>query len=64
MIDDGDIDVAGLSDVSETPQAGLRQRLDDSTDDPVARLRALIGQRQEETVEILRNWLEGEEERV
>tara|TARA_R100001086_G_C11840249_1_gene258927 strand:+ start:948 stop:2555 length:1608 start_codon:yes stop_codon:yes gene_type:complete len=64
VIDDGDIDVAGLSDVSETPQAGLRQRLDDSTDDPVARLRALIGQRQEETVEILRNWLEGEEERV
>ncbi|MBC7131928.1 MAG: flagellar M-ring protein FliF [Roseovarius sp.] len=33
-------------------------------DDPVARLRALIGERQEETVEILRTWLEGEEERV
>jgi flagellar M-ring protein FliF len=30
----------------------------------VARLRALIGERQEETVEILRTWLEGEEERV
>jgi flagellar M-ring protein FliF len=27
----------------------------------VARLRALIGERQEETVEILRTWLEGEE---
>jgi flagellar M-ring protein FliF len=64
VIDDGDIDVSDLSDVSETPQTGLRPRLDDNADDPVARLRTLIGQRQEETVEILRNWLEGEEERV
>ena len=31
-------------------------------EDPVERLRGLIGERQEETVEILRNWLEGEEE--
>ncbi|WP_397541792.1 flagellar basal-body MS-ring/collar protein FliF [Roseovarius salis] len=31
-------------------------------DDPVDRLRALIGERREETVEILRTWLEGEEE--
>ena len=30
--------------------------------DPVERLRGLIGERQEETVEILRSWLEGEEE--
>lgn len=64
VIDDGDIDMAGLSDVSDRAQAGLRPRLDGGTEDPVARLRALIGQRQEETVEILRNWLEGEEERV
>ena len=34
------------------------------TDDPVARLRAMIGERQEETVEILRGWLEEKEERV
>lgn len=32
--------------------------------DPVDRLRSLIGERQEETVEILRNWLEGEEEKA
>jgi len=32
--------------------------------DPVERLRSLIGERQEETVEILRSWLEGEEETV
>lgn len=33
-----------------------------SQEDPVERLRGLIGERQEETVEILRSWLEGEEE--
>jgi len=32
------------------------------TDDPVDRLRAMIGERQEETVEILRSWLEDKEE--
>lgn len=32
--------------------------------DPVERLRAMIGERQEETVEILRSWLEEKEERV
>ncbi|CAD0184325.1 Flagellar M-ring protein [Ruegeria sp. THAF57] len=32
--------------------------------DPVDRLRAMIGDKQEETVEILRSWLEEEEERV
>ena len=33
-------------------------------DDPVDRLRNMIGDRQEETVEILRSWLEDEEEKV
>jgi flagellar M-ring protein FliF len=33
-------------------------------DDPVARLRRLIEERQDETVEILRNWMEEGEERV
>ena len=32
--------------------------------DPVDRLRAMIGDKQEETVEILRSWLEEGEERV
>lgn len=34
------------------------------SDDPVDRLRAMIGERQEETVEILRGWLEEKEENV
>jgi flagellar M-ring protein FliF len=34
------------------------------SDDPVDRLRAMIGERQEETVEILRSWLEDKEENV
>ncbi len=34
------------------------------TEDPVERLRAMIGERQEETVEILRGWLEEKEENV
>ena len=32
--------------------------------DPVERLRGMIGERQEETVEILRGWLEDKEEKV
>ncbi|MFK7754063.1 MAG: flagellar basal-body MS-ring/collar protein FliF [Sedimentitalea sp.] len=36
--------------------------LDDLADDPVDRLRSMIGDRQEETVEILRSWLEESEE--
>ncbi|MBZ0123976.1 MAG: flagellar M-ring protein FliF, partial [Roseovarius sp.] len=35
---------------------------DASGADPAERLRGLIGERREETVEILRSWLEGEEE--
>ncbi len=35
-----------------------------SDDDPVERLRNMIGERQEETVEILRSWLEDKEEHV
>lgn len=37
-------------------------RLPGSEADPAERLRGLIGERREETVEILRSWLEGEEE--
>ncbi len=36
----------------------------ESSDDPVQRLRHMIGERQEETVEILRSWLEEKEERA
>ena len=36
--------------------------LNRDAEDPVARLRSLIGERQEETVEILRSWLEDKEE--
>lgn len=35
-----------------------------ASDDPVDRLRAMIGDRQEETVEILRSWLEEKEEQA
>ena len=35
---------------------------DDTPEDPAERLRNLIGERQEETVEILRSWLENREE--
>lgn len=34
------------------------------SDDPVERLRSMIGERQDETVEILRGWLEDKEERA
>ena len=34
------------------------------SDDPVDRLRTMIGERQDETVEILRSWLEDKEESV
>ena len=65
---DGEIDDAATPDqlaLVSNGQSGstaivANQR--DLHEDPVERLRALIGERQEETVEILRNWLEGEEE--
>lgn len=65
-IEDGDFDSSGLSVVSEDNRPGtLQERFPDQSDqDPVVRLRNLIGQRQEESVEILRSWLEGEEEKV
>ncbi len=65
-IEDGDFDPTGLSVISDETRSGtLQERFTDPSDqDPVVRLRNLIGQRQEESVEILRNWLEGEEEKV
>lgn len=53
--------IAAIPDQVSTEPTGLPD-LRETGDDPVDRLRTLIGERQEETVEILRNWLEGEEE--
>jgi flagellar M-ring protein FliF len=48
----------GMSDLPDLPMnTGL-------SDDPVDRLRNMIGERQEETVEILRSWLEDKEEKA
>lgn len=51
----GNDDMGGLPDLNMA--GGL-------SDDPVDRLRNMIGERQEETVEILRGWLEDKEEKV
>jgi len=65
-IEDGEFDSSRLSVISdEGAQGSLKERFPDQSDqDPVVRLRNLISQRQEESVEILRSWLEGEEEKV
>ena len=65
-IDDGDFDGDRLPVVSHETQdnkgAGQSDQLNQP--DPVERLRNLIGERQEETVEILRSWLDDREEKV
>ncbi len=66
-IETGDMDPARLSIVSQASgdpdmSNGALTPLSRQPNDPVERLRAMIGERQEETVEILRSWLEGEEE--
>ena len=45
-------------------QGGVPALAQATSEDAVARLRSLIGDKQEETVEILRNWLEESEEKV
>lgn len=47
-----------------TGNRGESADLSDGTADPIARLRRLIEERQQETVEILRNWMEDREERA
>lgn len=47
-----------FGDLAELPMRGGK------AEDPVERLRNMIGERQEETVEILRGWLEDKEENV
>ena len=51
--------------MAEQSQTGTQvSALDNHANNPVDRLRALIGERQEETVEILRGWLEESEEKT
>lgn len=52
--------ISGFGDESDgLPNLNLGSPM---SDDPVERLRSMIGERQEETVEILRSWLEDKEE--
>ncbi|MEM6309042.1 MAG: flagellar basal-body MS-ring/collar protein FliF [Pseudomonadota bacterium] len=54
----------GISDLPAMNFAPVSEMSVAGTSDPVDRLRAMIGERQEETVEILRTWLEDSEERA
>ncbi len=60
---DGEIDDSSLPALaSQGFEAATGLSATETTQDPVERLRTLIGERQDETVEILRNWLENKEE--
>lgn len=65
-IDDGSFELPDLPVISDLPALGDSGMGDfgmgSNSSDPVERLRNLISERQEETVEILRNWLEDSEE--
>ncbi len=66
-IDDSDIDLPDMAvvndfDVSGVPGMGDFGGFGGNSDDPVARLRALIEERQDETIEILKSWMEEDEE--
>ncbi|QJF52967.1 flagellar basal-body MS-ring/collar protein FliF [Roseobacter ponti] len=67
-VSEGDLELPDLPMISDfgdgtggLPELGMGSGM---SDDPVDRLRSMIGERQEETVEILRNWLEDKEENV
>lgn len=60
--DGGGFSLPDLPIVSDFDTGGIPGFDDMEDSDPVARLRNLIGQRQDETVEILRGWLEDREE--
>lgn len=62
-VDDGDFALPDLPIVSGF-DGGLPSFDGDAASDPVARLRDLIGERQTETVEVLRSWLEDGKERA
>lgn len=59
---DGDVDIDAVTTALPIAADVDWQSLDRKDSDPVERLRTLIGDRQEETVEILRTWLEDKEE--
>jgi len=63
---DGEISTAGdsIGDLPMMPAFGAPAGGGAVSADPVDRLRAMIGDRQEETVEILRTWLEEKEEKA
>ncbi|MCZ4352886.1 flagellar basal-body MS-ring/collar protein FliF [Roseovarius aestuarii] len=64
-IDDSDMDPNSLAVIPNRNDVPNTNALSSpSGEDAVERLRGMIGERQEETVEILRNWLEGEEEKA
>lgn len=63
----GEIEPAGAASVTGgeiASASGNLPALHDPGNNPVDRIRAMIGERQEETVEILRSWLEESEEKV
>lgn len=65
MIDDGNgefLDGTLHMEASQATSADLPALPDAAEDDPVLRLRNMIDSRREETVEILRNWMEDETE--
>ncbi|MCE8513834.1 flagellar M-ring protein FliF [Ruegeria pomeroyi] len=62
-IDDGSPGLAQLSNANPKTRGGV-PALAGVGNTPVERLRAMIGDKQEETIEILRGWLEENEEKV
>ena len=54
----------GIGAVDYTTRNTLPSNSAKPEEDPVERLRNLIAERQDETVQILRNWLENKEEKV
>lgn len=64
-IDEGTLPEIAINSASDAMQAAVDQAaLSLSSTDPVDRLRHLIEDRREETVQILRDWMENEEERT
>lgn len=59
----GEIDDGGFS-LPDLPMVDFSGAGEDPPEDPATRLRRLIEERQAETIEILRGWLEPEEERA
>ena len=56
--------LGGMPGIGDMGDMGGLPALGRGADDPVDRLRSMIGERQEETVEILRGWLEESEEKA